>query len=130
MLGLLGILFGLAAAPVYYPPQNPASPYSEAVRAGDLLIVSGQLGVAPGGQAQSQSRQLSVGAPGLEQVEEGQGTGAVHVGEEAAAVPGLALAVVVAGRALRVEPLSQPGEAAHLLHIGFLALRRGLQHGR
>ena len=43
----------LAAPAVYYPPANPQSPYSEAVRAGDLLIVSGQLGVAPDGQAQS-----------------------------------------------------------------------------
>jgi reactive intermediate/imine deaminase len=43
-----------AAAPaIYYPPQNPQSPYSEAVRAGDFLIVSGQLGVAPAGQAQT-----------------------------------------------------------------------------
>jgi reactive intermediate/imine deaminase len=32
----------------YFPAANPKSPYSEAVRAGDLLIVSGQLGVRPG----------------------------------------------------------------------------------
>jgi len=37
-----------AAAPTYYPPPNPQSPYSEAVRVGDFLIVSGQLGVQPG----------------------------------------------------------------------------------
>jgi len=37
-----------AAAPRYFPPANPQSPYSEAVRAGDFLIVSGQLGVQPG----------------------------------------------------------------------------------
>jgi 2-iminobutanoate/2-iminopropanoate deaminase len=42
-----------SAPPAYYPPQNPQSPYSEAVRAGDFLIVSGQLGVAPDGAAQS-----------------------------------------------------------------------------
>ncbi|MDB5475694.1 MAG: Endoribonuclease [Phenylobacterium sp.] len=57
---LLIVLFGLAAAaapalaapPTYYPPANPQSPYSEAVRAGDFLIVSGQLGVQAG-KAQS-----------------------------------------------------------------------------
>jgi 2-iminobutanoate/2-iminopropanoate deaminase len=54
MVRLLAVLFGLAAmpafaaAPTYYPPQNPQSPYSEAVRAGDFVIVSGQLGVQPG----------------------------------------------------------------------------------
>src|SRR4051794_4435307 len=60
MYRLLGTLLALASAapalaapPTYYPPQNPQSPYSEAVRAGDLLIVSGQLGLAPAGQAQS-----------------------------------------------------------------------------
>lgn len=36
------------AAPAYYPAANPKSPYSEAVRAGDFLIASGQLGVRPG----------------------------------------------------------------------------------
>ncbi|MFL5294781.1 MAG: RidA family protein [Phenylobacterium sp.] len=37
------------AAPVErYPPANPKAPFSEAVRAGDLLIVSGQIGVQPG----------------------------------------------------------------------------------
>jgi reactive intermediate/imine deaminase len=38
----------LAAGPEFYPPANPKSPYSEAVRAGDFLIASGQLGVRPG----------------------------------------------------------------------------------
>jgi reactive intermediate/imine deaminase len=38
----------LGAPATYYPPQNPQSPYSEAVRAGDFLVVSGQLGVQPG----------------------------------------------------------------------------------
>jgi reactive intermediate/imine deaminase len=37
-----------AAPAEYFPPANPKSPFSEAVRAGDLLIVSGQLGVRPG----------------------------------------------------------------------------------
>ena len=37
-----------AAEPQFYPPANPQSPYSEAVRVGDLLVVSGQLGVRPG----------------------------------------------------------------------------------
>jgi len=37
------------AAPVeYYPAANPRAPFSEAVRVGDLLMVSGQLGIAPG----------------------------------------------------------------------------------
>jgi reactive intermediate/imine deaminase len=39
----------VAAAPAeYFAPANPKSPFSEAVRAGDFLIVSGQLGVRPG----------------------------------------------------------------------------------
>ena len=42
-----------AAPATYYPPANPQSPYSEAVRAGGFLIVSGQLGLSPDGQAQS-----------------------------------------------------------------------------
>jgi reactive intermediate/imine deaminase len=37
-----------AAAPAYYPAANPRAPFSEAVRVGDLLIVSGQLGITPG----------------------------------------------------------------------------------
>lgn len=37
-----------AAGLEFYPPANPKSPYSEAVRVGDLLVVSGQLGVGPG----------------------------------------------------------------------------------
>ena len=37
------------AAPVeYYPAARPNAPFSEAVRAGDFLIVSGQVGVTPG----------------------------------------------------------------------------------
>ncbi|HLZ74173.1 RidA family protein [Phenylobacterium sp.] len=38
----------LAAPPEFYPPANPKSPFSEAVKVGDLLIVSGQIGVRPG----------------------------------------------------------------------------------
>jgi reactive intermediate/imine deaminase len=38
----------LAAPPEYFPPANPKSPFSEAVKVGDLLLVSGQLGVRPG----------------------------------------------------------------------------------
>jgi reactive intermediate/imine deaminase len=38
----------LAAPAEYYPPANPKSPFSEAVKVGDLLIVSGQIGVRPG----------------------------------------------------------------------------------
>src|SRR5258706_12649703 len=37
-----------APGPEFYPPADPKSPYSEAVRVGDLLVVSGQLGVRPG----------------------------------------------------------------------------------
>lgn len=35
----------------YYPAANPKSPFSEAVRVGDLLIASGQIGVKPGDPA-------------------------------------------------------------------------------
>jgi reactive intermediate/imine deaminase len=38
----------LAAPPEFYPPANPKAPFSEAVKVGDLLIVSGQIGVRPG----------------------------------------------------------------------------------
>jgi reactive intermediate/imine deaminase len=38
----------LAAGPQFYPPANPKSPFSEAVKAGDFLIVSGQIGLRPG----------------------------------------------------------------------------------
>jgi len=38
----------IAAAPEYYPAARPNAPFSEAVRVGDLLIVSGQLGITPG----------------------------------------------------------------------------------
>lgn len=37
-----------AAPPQFFPPANPKSPFSEAVRAGNFLIVSGQIGVRPG----------------------------------------------------------------------------------
>jgi 2-iminobutanoate/2-iminopropanoate deaminase len=37
-----------AAPATYFPPANPQSPYSEAVKAGEFLIVSGQLGISPG----------------------------------------------------------------------------------
>ena len=45
------ILTAGAARPAgaeYFPPANPKSPFSEAVKAGDFLIVSGQIGVRPG----------------------------------------------------------------------------------
>lgn len=38
----------LAAPPEFFPAANPKSPFSEAVKVGDLLIVSGQIGVRPG----------------------------------------------------------------------------------
>jgi 2-iminobutanoate/2-iminopropanoate deaminase len=38
----------LAAPAEYFPAANPKAPFSEAVRAGDLLIVSGQIGAIPG----------------------------------------------------------------------------------
>lgn len=38
----------IAAPAEYYPPANARSPFSEAVKVGDLLIVSGQIGVRPG----------------------------------------------------------------------------------
>jgi reactive intermediate/imine deaminase len=37
-----------AAPAEYFPAANPRAPFSEAVRVGDLLIVSGQLGITPG----------------------------------------------------------------------------------
>ncbi|HEY3950716.1 RidA family protein [Phenylobacterium sp.] len=37
-----------AQAADYYPPANARSPFSEAVKVGDLLMVSGQIGVRPG----------------------------------------------------------------------------------
>lgn len=51
---------GAGAAPSeYYPAANPQSPFSEAVRAGDFLIASGQLGLNPGTPAsfEDQARQ-------------------------------------------------------------------------
>jgi 2-iminobutanoate/2-iminopropanoate deaminase len=48
-LAALAIAAPALAAPVeYYPAANPRAPFSEAVRVGDLLIVSGQLGIAAG----------------------------------------------------------------------------------
>ena len=40
----------LAAAPTYFPSQFPY-PFSDAVQAGDLLILSGQIGAKPGSGA-------------------------------------------------------------------------------
>jgi reactive intermediate/imine deaminase len=37
-----------AAGADHYPAANPKSPFSEAVKAGDFLIASGQLGLRPG----------------------------------------------------------------------------------
>jgi reactive intermediate/imine deaminase len=45
-LALAGPAFA-AAPPEFYPPANARSPFSEAVKVGDLLIVSGQIGVRP-----------------------------------------------------------------------------------
>jgi 2-iminobutanoate/2-iminopropanoate deaminase len=42
------VIAGPALAADYYPPANPKSPFSEAVKAGDFLIASGQLGLKPG----------------------------------------------------------------------------------
>lgn len=42
------LIAGPAFAADYYPPANPKSPFSEAVKAGDFLIASGQLGLRPG----------------------------------------------------------------------------------
>lgn len=48
-LSALAVAGPALAAPVeYYPPANPKAPFSEAVRAGDLLFVSGQIGITPG----------------------------------------------------------------------------------
>jgi reactive intermediate/imine deaminase len=45
----VGLLAGpAAAAPEYFPAARPNAPFSEAVRVGDLLLVSGQIGVRPG----------------------------------------------------------------------------------
>jgi reactive intermediate/imine deaminase len=43
----------LSAPPVFYAAPEAGRPYSEAVRAGDFLIVSGQLGLSPDGKPQS-----------------------------------------------------------------------------
>ena len=42
---------GAGAAPAQYFAGDPGMPFSEAVRVGDLLILSGQIGVAPGTNA-------------------------------------------------------------------------------
>jgi reactive intermediate/imine deaminase len=47
-LALAGLAAPAVAAPEFYPAANPRAPFSEAVRVGDLLIVSGQLGITPG----------------------------------------------------------------------------------
>lgn len=48
-LGLTALASAASAAPAeYYPSANPKAPFSEAVRAGDFLIVSGQIGVQAG----------------------------------------------------------------------------------
>lgn len=45
--GLAGPSF---ASPRYYPSADKSAPYSLAVRAGDLLFISGQLGLGPDGK--------------------------------------------------------------------------------
>jgi reactive intermediate/imine deaminase len=45
---LLAASAAQAAPAEYYPPANPKSPFSEAVKAGGFLIASGQLGLRPG----------------------------------------------------------------------------------
>lgn len=50
---LIGLAFAMAAAPAlaagpqFYPAARQGAPFSEAVRAGDFLIVSGQVGLTP-----------------------------------------------------------------------------------
>ena len=44
----IALFAGAATAADYYPPANARSPFSEAVKVGDLLMVSGQIGVRPG----------------------------------------------------------------------------------
>ena len=52
-----------ASAPEYYPVAEPGLPFSDAVRAGDLLFLSGKLGNEPGtlklvpGGIQAETRQ-------------------------------------------------------------------------
>src|ERR1700687_1790646 len=78
--------------------------------------------------AQRESLELAVGAPGIQDLEEAQRAGAVHVREEAVPVPLGALAIVVAGRALPVEALTYPRQAAHFLYVGLFGLGGRLQH--
>lgn len=47
-LALAGCAAAPAAAPAHYPSSPASLPFSEAVRDGDLLFVSGQIGVVPG----------------------------------------------------------------------------------
>ena len=56
-----------AAPAVFYAPANPKSPFSEAVKAGDFLIVSGQIGVRPGQPAsfEEESRHAMDGVAGV-----------------------------------------------------------------
>lgn len=39
-----------AAPPVYFPAPSPNAPFSTAVRVGDVLYLSGQIGVGPDGK--------------------------------------------------------------------------------
>src|SRR3954469_9197740 len=50
LLLALAATSALAAPAQYYPPADPKRPFSEAVRVGDLLIVSGQIGLGAPGQ--------------------------------------------------------------------------------
>ena len=52
----LALLCGAPAAASraqHFPAERPGAPFSEAVRAGDFLIVSGQIGLAQPGQSAS-----------------------------------------------------------------------------
>jgi 2-iminobutanoate/2-iminopropanoate deaminase len=53
LIGGIAAVLALAAGPAlsapaeFYPAARPGAPFSEAVRAGDFLIVSGQVGLTP-----------------------------------------------------------------------------------
>ena len=79
--------------------------------------------------AQLNTRQGPLGAPLGQQLEEPERPGAVHVGEEAAAVSRGPLRIVVAGGALGVEALAGAGEAVNFLVICLLGLGGRLQPG-